>query len=40
MEILSVANDELAEKLAAFKKKQNEKNLEADRRIAAMAAEI
>ena len=40
VEILSVANDELAEKLAAFKKKQNEKNLEADRKIAEMAKEI
>jgi 5-(carboxyamino)imidazole ribonucleotide mutase len=40
VEILSVANDELAEKLAAFKKKQNEKNLEADKKIAEMAKEI
>ena len=40
VEILSVTNDELAEKLAAFKKKQNEKNLEADKKIAEMAKEI
>ncbi len=40
VEILSVANDELAEKLAAFKKKQNEKNLEADRRIQEEAAKL
>ncbi len=33
VEMLSITNDELAEKLSAFKKKQNEKNLEADKRI-------
>ena len=33
-------NASLAEKLAAFKKKQNEKNLEADRKIAEMAKDI
>ncbi len=33
VEMLSINNDELAEKLSAFKKKQNEKNLEADKRI-------
>lgn len=40
VEILSVADEELAEKLAAFKKKQNEKNLEADRKMQEMAKEI
>ena len=37
VQILAVSDDELTRKLLDFKKKQNEKNLEADRKIASMA---
>ena len=40
VEILSVADDELADKLSDFKKRQNEKNLDADRKMQEMAKEI
>lgn len=40
VEILAVADDELADKLSEFKKRQNEKNLEADRKMQEMAKEI
>ena len=40
VEILAVTDDGLAEKLAAFKKKQNEKNLEADRKMQEEAAKL
>lgn len=40
VEILSVSDDELAEKLAEFRRKQNEKNLAADKRIQEIAEEI
>ena len=36
VQILAVSDGELAQKLVEFKKKQNEKNLEADRKIASM----
>lgn len=36
VQILAVSDSELAQKLLDFKKKQNEKNLEADRKIASM----
>ena len=36
VQILAVSDGELAQKLLDFKKKQNEKNLEADRKIASM----
>ena len=36
VQILAVSDSELAQKLLEFKKKQNEKNLEADRKIASM----
>ena len=39
-EILSVYNDELADKLTQFKKKQNEKNLAADAKMQEAAKEI
>lgn len=37
VQILAVSDDKLADKLVAFKKAQNEKNLEADRKIASIA---
>ena len=37
VQILAVGDKELSEKLLAFKKAQNEKNLEADKKIASMA---
>ncbi len=40
VEILAVADDELADKLSEFKKRQNDKNLEADRKMQEMAKEI
>ncbi|MGN1120163.1 MAG: 5-(carboxyamino)imidazole ribonucleotide mutase [Oscillospiraceae bacterium] len=40
VEILALGNEELTEKLAAFRKKQNEKNLEADRKMQETAKEI
>lgn len=40
VEILALGNPELTEKLTAFRKKQNEKNLEADRKIQETAKEI
>ena len=39
-EILSVNDAELADKLLAFKKKQNEKNLAADAKMQEMVKEI
>lgn len=40
VEILAVADGELADKLSEFKKRQNEKNLEADRKMQDLAKEI
>ena len=40
VEILAVSDDALADKLSQFKKRQNEKNLEADRKMQEMAKEI
>lgn len=40
VEILALGNPELTEKLTAFRKKQNEKNLEADRKMQETAKEI
>lgn len=40
VEILAVADGELADKLSEFKKRQNEKNLEADRKMQELAKEI
>ena len=40
VEILALGNEELTEKLTAFRKKQNEKNLEADRKMQETAKEI
>ena len=40
VEILALGNEELTEKLSAFRKKQNEMNLEADRKMQETAKEI
>ena len=40
VQILAVSESELKEKLIAFKKKQNEKNLEADRKMQELAKEL
>lgn len=40
VEILALGSEELTEKLNAFRKKQNEKNLEADRKMQETAKEI
>lgn len=40
VEILALGSEELTEKLSAFRKKQNEKNLEADRKMQETAKEI
>ena len=40
VEILALGSEELTEKLTAFRKKQNEKNLEADRKMQETAKEI
>lgn len=40
VQILAVSEPELKEKLVAFKKKQNEKNLEADRKMQELAKEL
>lgn len=40
VEILALGNEELTAKLSAFRRKQNEKNLEADRKMQETAREI
>lgn len=40
VEMLALGNEELTEKLSAFRRKQNEKNLEADRKMQETAKEI